>query len=117
MIAELAKKYAPQGLTVVGVSLDDDSDAGSARQFLAQAHPDFTNYRVKQGTDLEAFYQVVNPAWRGTMPHTIFYGRDGHVARYLTGARPPEAFDDAIRLILLNSGAENVGIRTQPEGE
>jgi thiol-disulfide isomerase/thioredoxin len=117
MIAELAKKYAPQGLTVVGVSLDEDSDAGLARQFLAQAHPDFANFRIKQGIDLEAFYQVVNADWHGTMPQTIFYGRDGHIARYLIGARPPAAFDDAIRLILLNSRAENAGPKTGAKGE
>lgn len=117
MIAELAKKYAPQGLTVIGVSLDEDSDAGLARQFLTQAHPDFANFRIKQGIDLDAFYQVVNPAWHGTMPQTIFYGRDGHIARYLIGARPPAAFDDAIRLILLNSGAQNGVSRSNATGE
>jgi thiol-disulfide isomerase/thioredoxin len=107
MIAQLAKKYGPQGLSVVGVSLDEDSDLGSVRQFMAAARPDFPNYREKPGIDVDAFYQGVNPDWRGTMPQTIFYGRDGHVARYLIGARPPAAFEDAIRLILLNSGADN----------
>lgn len=107
MIAAFAKKYAPQGLTVVGVSLDEDSNSALARQFVEQAHSDFPNYRIKQGIDVNAFYEGVNPDWRGTMPHTVFYGRDGHIARYLIGARPPTAFEDAIRLILLNSSAEN----------
>jgi thiol-disulfide isomerase/thioredoxin len=102
MIEELAKKYGPQGLDVVGVSLDQDSELAAARQFLDQAHADFPNYRVKPGIDVNAFYQGVNAGWQGTMPETVFYARDGHVARYLTGARPPAAFEDAIRLILLN---------------
>jgi thiol-disulfide isomerase/thioredoxin len=102
MIEEMAKKYGPQGLTIVGVSLDEDSDLGAARQFLQQTHADFPNYRVKPGIDVDAFYQGVSPDWRGTMPQTVFYARDGHVARYLTGARAPAAFEDAIRLILLN---------------
>ncbi len=101
MIEEMAKKYGPQGLVVAGVSLDENSDVPLARQFLTQTHADFPNYRVKPGTDMDAFYQGVNPDWRGTMPHTIFYARDGHVARYLIGARSPAAFEDAIRLILL----------------
>ncbi len=101
MIEEMAKKYGPQGLVVIGVSLDEDSDLALARQFLTETHADFSNYRLKPGTDMDAFYQGVNPAWRGTMPHTIFYARDGHVARYLIGARPPAAFEDAIRLILV----------------
>lgn len=117
MIAELAKKYGPQGLAVAGVSLDEDSDLGLVRQFLAQAHPDFPNYREKPGIDVNAFYQGVNPDWRGTMPQTIFYGRDGHIARYLIGARPPAAFEDAIRLILLSSSAENRKSKPQATGD
>ncbi|MGH9737916.1 MAG: TlpA family protein disulfide reductase [Candidatus Acidiferrales bacterium] len=117
MIAAFAKKYAPQGLAVVGVSLDEDSDSASARQFVEQAHSDFPNYRVKQGIDVNAFYQGVNPDWRGTMPHTVFYGRDGHIARYLIGARPPAAFEDAIRLILLNSSGDNSKPKLRNTGE
>jgi thiol-disulfide isomerase/thioredoxin len=106
MIAQLAKKYGPRGLSVVGVSLDEDSNLGSVRQFLEAAKPDFPNYREKPGIDVDAFYQGVNPDWRGTMPQTVFYGRDGHIARYLIGARPPAAFENAIRLILLNTPNE-----------
>lgn len=102
MIEEMAKKYESQGLMVTGVSLDQDSELGAARQFLEQAHADFPNYRVKPGIDIDAFYQGVSPDWQGTMPQTVFYARDGHVARILTGARPPAAFEDAVRLILLN---------------
>ncbi|MGH9740027.1 MAG: TlpA family protein disulfide reductase [Candidatus Acidiferrales bacterium] len=117
MIAAFAKKYGPQGLTVVGVSLDEDSDSALARQFVDQAHSDFPNYRVKQGIDVNAFYQGVNPDWRGTMPQAVFYGRDGHIARYLIGTRPPAAFEDAIRLILLNSSGENSNPNSGPAGE
>jgi thiol-disulfide isomerase/thioredoxin len=101
MIADLAKKYGPAGLTVIGVNLDDEASVASAKQFLEQAHVTFANYRVKQGIDVNAFYQAVNPAWQGMLPQTVFYARDGHVARYLTGAHPPAAFEDAVRLILV----------------
>lgn len=106
MIVELAKKYAPQGLAVVGISLDDTSDLGLVHQFLAQAHPNFRNYRQKPGIDVKAFYQGVNPDWRGTVPQTVFYGRDGHIARYLIGASPRPAFENAIRLILVHTALE-----------
>lgn len=106
MIVELAKKYAPQGLAVVGVSLDDTSDLGLVHEFLAQSHPDFPNYREKPGIDVKAFYRGVNPDWRGTMPQTVFYGRDGHIARYLIGASPRPAFENAIRLILVHTASE-----------
>ncbi|MGD0957272.1 MAG: redoxin domain-containing protein [Candidatus Acidiferrales bacterium] len=103
----LAKEYAPQGLAVVGVSLDEDSDMGLVRRFLDQAHPGFPNYRQKPGIDVDAFYRGVNPDWKGTMPQTDFYGRDGHLARYFVGERNRDAFVQAIRLIMVSPNAEN----------
>jgi thiol-disulfide isomerase/thioredoxin len=117
MIAQLAKRYASQGLAVVGISLDEPSDLNLVRQFLDKAHPDFPNYLQKPGIDVNAFYQGVNPDWHGTMPQTVFYGRDGHIARYLIGASPQSAFENAIRLILLKSAAENPQAKTVVAGE
>jgi len=99
-IVDLAKEYGPQGLIVLGVTLDEDSDIGLVRKFLATYHPDFPNFRQRSGIDPDAFYQGVNPQWRGTMPQTDFYARDGHMARFFIGDKPRDAFVQAIRLIL-----------------
>ncbi len=104
MIVSLAKEYDHQGLAVIGVSLDEDVDLEPVRRFLGENRPGFPNYRVKPGIDADAFYQGVNPEWRGSMPQTDFYGRDGHFARYLMGEKSRDAYVQAIRLILLNSG-------------
>ncbi len=109
MITGLAKEYGPQGLVVVGVSLDEDADLPLARKFLADNHPGFENYRQKTGIDIDAFYQGVNPDWRGTMPETDFYARDGHLARYFVGEKARDAFVQAIRLIMITTDAENRG--------
>ena len=101
MIVSLSKEYGPQGLAVVGVSLDEDQDLGLVRQFIDKEQPGFPNYRQKPGIDADAFYQGVNPDWRGTMPQTDFYARDGHLARYFVGQKAKDAFVQAIRLILL----------------
>jgi thiol-disulfide isomerase/thioredoxin len=103
MIVSLAKEYEHEGLAVVGVSLDEDADLDPVRRFLAENRPGFPNYRVKFGIDADAFYQGVNPEWRGAMPQTDFYGRDGHLARYLVGEKSRDAFVQAIRLILVAS--------------
>lgn len=105
MIVELAKQYAPQGLSVFGVSLDDDADIHLVRRFLAKNQPTFPNYRQKPGIDVDAFYRGVNPAWSGTMPETIFYGRDGRIAGHFVGEQPREAFEQGIRMILASSGS------------
>jgi thiol-disulfide isomerase/thioredoxin len=106
MLVELAKQYGSQGLAVVGVTLDDNGDLNLVRRFLSEAHPGFPNYRQKPGIDADTFYRGVNPDWKGTMPATVFYGRDGHIARYLVGARPRTAFEDAIRLIVASPSAQ-----------
>lgn len=100
MLVELSEEYAPKGLSTFGVSLDNDADMHLVRHFLAQHHPDFPNYRQKMGIDVDAFYQGVNPAWTGTMPETIFYGRDGRIVAHFIGEQPRENFEDAIRQIL-----------------
>jgi len=99
-IVELSKEYGSQGLAVVGVTLDEDTDMNLVRHFLATNHPDFPNYRQRPGIDPDAFYQGVNPEWRGTMPQTDFYARDGHLARFFVGDKSHDAFVQAIRLIL-----------------
>jgi cytochrome c biogenesis protein CcmG, thiol:disulfide interchange protein DsbE len=116
MIVSLSKEYAPQGLQVVGVTLDEDADLNLVRHFIAQSHPDFPNYREKPGIDSDAFYQGVNPDWRGTMPQTDFYGRDGHLARYFMGERKRDAFVEAIRLILVSPNAENHAMQRSSPG-
>ncbi|HEY6903033.1 MAG TPA: TlpA disulfide reductase family protein [Candidatus Acidoferrales bacterium] len=103
MIVSLAKEYEHQGLAVVGVSLDENADLEPVRRFLSENRPNFPNFRVKFGIDADAFYQGVNPEWRGAMPQTDFYGRDGHLARYFVGSKGRDAYVQAIRLILLAS--------------
>ena len=107
MIVELAKTYAPQGLAVIGVSLDEDADMALVRRFLTEFHPGFPNYRQKPGIDADAFYQGVNPDWRGTMPQTDFYARDGHLARFFVGQKQKAVFEDAIKFVLASPVAQN----------
>ncbi len=66
MLNELAKQYAPQGLKVVGVSLDQDGDLILMRRFLARYKPVFPNYRKKKGEE-DAFVQAVLPGWNGSI--------------------------------------------------
>ena len=107
MFVQLAKKYAPQGLSIFGVSMDDDSDMNLVRHFLANNQPGFSNYRQKPGIDVDAFYRAVNPKWTGTMPETIFYGRDGRIAIHFIGEQSRDTFEQAILKILAAPPAGN----------
>jgi len=101
MLNELAKQYAPQGLKVVGISLDQDgaSDQILMRRFLARYKPIFPNYRKKKGEE-DTFIQAVLPGWNGSIPATFFYSKDGQQIGHLLGASDRETYDAAIRTLL-----------------
>src|SRR5271168_960289 len=92
MLNQLAKQYAPQGLKVVGVSMDQDGDLILMRRFLARYKPVFPNYRKRKG-DQEAFMQSISPDWTGTLPSTFFYDKDGRQVGHLTGAGTKETYE------------------------
>jgi thiol-disulfide isomerase/thioredoxin len=99
LLNELAKQYAPQGLKVVGVSLDQDGDLILMRRFLARYKPVFPNYRKKKGEE-DAFVKAVMPGWNGSLPASVFFARDGMQAGHLLGAGNRETFEAAIKTLL-----------------
>jgi thiol-disulfide isomerase/thioredoxin len=109
MIVELEKQYSSQGLAVFGVDMDDTAEMNLVRRFLARNQPRFPNYRQKPGIDVDAFYRGVNPAWTGTMPETVFYGRDGRIAGHFIGEQPRANLEQAIHMILANPAAAKTG--------
>jgi len=99
MLNELAKQYGPQGLQIVGVSMDDDGDLILMRRFLARYKPVFPNFRKKPGAEA-AFRQSVLPAWTGSLPVTIFYSKDGNQVGNFMGEKPREQYEAEIRALL-----------------
>jgi thiol-disulfide isomerase/thioredoxin len=110
LIVELAAEFKSQGISVMGINMDDDSDMNLVRRFIARTQPHFPNYRQKPGIDLDGFYRGVNPAWNGTMPQTIFYTRDGHINLYFLGTRPRPVFEQAFRDLLPKSAAQDKSV-------
>jgi thiol-disulfide isomerase/thioredoxin len=99
MLNELAKQYAPQGLNVVGISLDQDGDLILMRRFIARYKPVFPNRRRKEGEEA-AFIQSVLPGWNGAIPASFFYARDGRQIGHLLGEGTRETYEAAIRILL-----------------
>jgi thiol-disulfide isomerase/thioredoxin len=99
MLNGLAKQYAPQGLKVVGVNLDQDGDLILMRRFLARYKPVFPNYRKMKG-DENAFTNAVMPKWDGALPASFFYAKDGTQVGHQIGAAGQETYDAAIRSLL-----------------
>jgi thiol-disulfide isomerase/thioredoxin len=99
MLNEMAKEYAPKGLQVVGVSMDDDGDLILMRRFLARYKPIFPNYRKQAGAEA-AFRESVLAGWTGSMPVSIFYAKDGRQVGHFIGEKSREQYEEAIRGLL-----------------
>jgi thiol-disulfide isomerase/thioredoxin len=99
MLNGLAKQYAPQGLKVVGIDLDQDGDLILMRRFLARYKPIFPNYRKKKG-DEDSFSQGVMAGWNGAIPASFFYAKDGKQIGHLVGASDQITYEAAIRMLL-----------------
>jgi thiol-disulfide isomerase/thioredoxin len=106
MLNELAKEYAPQGLKVVGVNLDDDGDIILTRRFIARYKPVFPNFRKSAGGE-NAFVSAVLPGWNGAIPASFFYARDGRQIGKLLGESNRDTYEAAIRTVLSSGAAGN----------
>ena len=102
MLNELAKEYAPKGLRVVGVDSDQDGDLILMRRFIARYKPVFPNYRRKPVKPEEEaqFIQAVLPEWRGQLPATFLYDKDGQLVCHYFGAQSRETYEATIRKLL-----------------
>jgi thiol-disulfide isomerase/thioredoxin len=104
MLNELAKEYAPKGLHVVGVNLDDDGDLILMRRFMARYKPVFPNFRKKKGGESE-FVQSVLAGWNGAIPASFFYAKDGRQIGHLLGENNRDTYEAAIRMVLSSGDA------------
>lgn len=102
MLNDLIKQYEPKGLHVVGVDMDQEGDLILMRRFIARYKPAFSNYRKKQG-DEEQFDQTVSPGWKGELPASFFYDKDGRQVGHLIGANSRDTYEAAIRTLLAMS--------------
>ena len=108
MLNQLAKEYEPKGLRVVGISLDSDGDLILMRRFLARYKPIFPNYRKTAG-GAEEFRQTVMPGWKGSLPATFLYAKDGRQVGHFLGEQTRETYESAIREVLGGSGGATSG--------
>lgn len=115
MLNELAKEYTPKGLRVLGVNSDQDGDLILMRRFIARYKPVFPNYRKKPGKpeDEAEFNQAVLPDWRGELPATFLYDKDGRLIGHFFGARNRETYEATILKMLGSDGGSSAAPPTK----
>ncbi len=102
LVVQLAKDYAPKGLVVLGVDMDDDAELNLAQRFMVRNQPLFFNVRKKMG-HTDEFWNGVDPRWKGTMPANFFYAANGQLVGFMTGGRPRPDFEKMIQATLAAS--------------
>jgi len=89
---ELQKKYGPQGLVIVGISLDQKGPKPVAKFAKAKG----MNYQIVMGDDgvMDAFGGVQS------IPTTFLIGRDGRIVHRKVGAMPHEEYEKLVEAAL-----------------
>lgn len=93
-LAALQAKFADQGLVVITVSTDLESNAQAAADLLTQ-HRVTENAFLKSVDDDTAFYQSIKSDWAGDVPATFIYV-DGQQTKALYGAQKLAQFESAV---------------------
>ena len=102
-LVEMQDKYAKQGFSVIGISMDDE--AGPVVQFYKEFK---LNYPVAVGN------QRIGELYGGIfgLPTTFMIGRDGRIYAKHTGATGSSVIEDEVQQLLAMSPAdENMGFK------
>ncbi len=93
-ILRLQREYRDQGLKVILVSGDFDTEIPQVIEFLAEQGVDFPSY-IKAGSDME-FINAMNPEWSGALPATFIYDADGTMRHFWEGKASYVEFEQSI---------------------
>lgn len=94
---EIHKRWADQGLAVVGISMDDPADEITVRQFLAEKEADFSNYISRFGASAKSAGDFNIEG--GGIPYLRLYDRQGNPLKSFGGDKPvyPQEIDQAVQ--------------------
>lgn len=95
----LAREYAPRGVSLLAVSMDDPLERETVEAFRRQRFPEFTSW-LRQEADMDAFVSPLDPAWNELLPTTYLIGRDGKVLKRLQGKKSLEEFRAELDAVL-----------------
>jgi thiol-disulfide isomerase/thioredoxin len=93
---EVQKVFAPQGLALVFVSIDEMSSLDKAvKPFLRRMQVDCETY-IKDTPNDDAFINTMSEQWSGALPATFIYNKQGALAHSLIAE---QSFDDLAKYI------------------
>jgi thiol-disulfide isomerase/thioredoxin len=90
-----------QGVELILVSTDFESELPAAQRFLADRGVDFPTF-VKEGSDME-FIDAIDPRWSGALPATLIYQRGGKLVQFVEGRISYEMLERVVSGVLKSS--------------
>jgi thiol-disulfide isomerase/thioredoxin len=97
-LVRVAHKYQNQGLKVLLVSADDDSEMASVKKFLAAQGVDFPAY-LKAEKD-QPFIDGLDKRWTGALPATFIYDGTGKLRDFWEGSVTFNVFEQKVVEVL-----------------
>lgn len=97
-LVRVAHKYESQGLKVLLVSADDNTDMASVKKFLAEEGVDFPAY-IKAEKD-QPFIDGLGRQWSGALPATFLYDSSGKLHDFWEGGVTFNVFEQKVVEVL-----------------
>lgn len=108
-LAAIQNEYAALGVQVIGASADDVADRDKVLQFVKETKVNFPIWMGATTADMMRF------GLGGALPGTVVIGRDGRIAKVISGVVNPVDVKKQIDSML--AAAETTGAKARKEGQ
>jgi len=103
----LYREFKDQGMSLMFVSMDFESDRQQIDEFLSEQGVNFPTY-LRAGKDDE-FIRAIHPEWSGVLPMTLIYDGSKKLVHFLPKALSFEELEDMITGVLNSATKPEVG--------
>jgi len=97
-LVRMAREFRTQGLKVIFVSADFDTDLPAVKKFLAEHGVDFPSY-IKAEKD-QPFIDTLDKRWSGALPATFIYDGAGHLQDFWEGKASFQEVEQKVTKVL-----------------
>jgi thiol-disulfide isomerase/thioredoxin len=98
-LLRLERRYAPEGVRVLGISLDEPGDFDEVVAFRDRFFADFRTFHSREDDWFE-LVGVVTPEWNAILPTSFVIDRRGALVTTLTGGQDYDRFEAAVKPLL-----------------
>jgi thiol-disulfide isomerase/thioredoxin len=98
-LVKLADNYRDTDVVIIGISVDyPDEVESKIKPFLQQQKANFPNF-VQNFNKPEELIDLLNPEWRGAVPATFIYDKNGNQRAFLLGKHTFDQFKQKIESV------------------